>query len=465
MAGGARRLDGFWLPGLDADALSLEERRFGPGEVTLRLPRLTPDQLSVQLDSLLEARGGLAARPIGEILPALEAAAAAITRPEGAGYDELVRTLPGLTGYSRRMIELGLERTGRNWTASALASALEGELGSLEVLDEFRARAAGGLHRAFGPGLTVHVFSGNIPGVSVSSLIRAFCVKSASFGKTAVGEPYLAARFARALADVDAELGRCVAVTYWPGGQAELERVAFERAEAVVVYGADSTVADVRRRLPAATRFIGYPNRVGAGIVLAGALDRPDEWARRAATDVIAFDQHGCVSPHVLFVEKGGPTTPSRFAERLAAALEEASGEIPRGSLSAGESSAIHQARGSAEMRGATVWASEGGTAWTVIFEDDPAFEPSPLNRVVHVRAVADAEEALAALESVAGWLQTVALACDEGEIEVLAGRLGALGATRIVPMGQASWPSPGWHHDGRFQFLDLLRFTDVESD
>jgi hypothetical protein len=24
--------------------------------------------------------------------------------------------------------------------------------------------------------------------------------------------------------------------------------------------------------------------------------------------------------------------------------------------------------------------------------------------------------------------------------------------------------PSPGWHHDGRYNVLDLLRWTDVEA-
>jgi hypothetical protein len=72
-------------------------------------------------------------------------------------------------------------------------------------------------------------------------------------------------------------------------------------------------------------------------------------------------------------------------------------------------------------------------------------------------------EEAIAALHEVGRHLQTVALAAEPGEVESLAARLGVIGATRLVSVGDAAWPAPHWHHDGRFQFLDLVRFVDLE--
>ncbi|NIR43118.1 MAG: acyl-CoA reductase, partial [Gemmatimonadetes bacterium] len=210
----------------------------------------------------------------------------------------------------------------------------------------------GGSYRAFGPALTFHVFSGNIPGVSVSSLIRALCVKSASFGKTAAGEPYLAVCFCRALAQEDAELARCLAVSYWPGRSMDLEAVALEKADAVVVYGSDETVADIGGRVPTSTRFHAYPNRVGVAFVSRTALvpKAGRTLAHALASDVVMFDQQGCVSPHTIYVQRGGAVAPLELAERLADALADLAEEIPRGSLSSGESSFIHQLRAQAEM-------------------------------------------------------------------------------------------------------------------
>ncbi len=122
-------------------------------------------------------------------------------------------------------------------------------------------------------------------------------------------------------------------------------------------------------------RFVAYPNRVGAGILTARALERGagEELARAAAEDVVSFDQQGCVSPHLFFVQSGGGVAPEEFAGLLAAALRDLGDEIPRGAVEPGESMAIHQARAQAEMRGATVLASEGDTSWTVILEARPA--------------------------------------------------------------------------------------------
>ena len=460
-------LNGYWLPDVQGLELAVREKPFGPGHVPMRVPDLMPHALREVLVSLKANRSKyLAQRPVAAVLEAIDAATKRLTRPGGDLYDELVETLPSLTGYSQRMIEIGLERMGAGWTAEALRGALEGEFGSIAVLDDFQPRQPRGLQRAFGAPLTIHIFSGNIPGVSVTSLIRALCVKSSSFGKTAAGEPYFAVCFARALAEVDAELADCIAVAYWPGGSEDLEDVAFSEAGVVIAYGGDETVSGIGCRVPASARFIGYPNRVGATLISGSALNSADvlSLARAAALDVVTFDQQGCVSPHTVYVEKGGEVEPLEFASELASALETLSVEIPRGTMAPGESALIHQLRAQAEMRGATVLASERGTEWTVIVEDRIEFQPSPLNRVIQVQPVNDLADALSALERVGPHLQTVALAAEAAEVGSLATKLGDIGATRLVSVGEAAWPAAHWHHDGRFQFMDLVHFVDLDA-
>jgi hypothetical protein len=465
MADGAK-LKGYWLPDLDGEAVAMCERPFGPGHVPLVVPELTPHGLREVLVRLRENREArLAGRSVSELLEIIEAAARRLTEPGEALREELVTVLPELTGYSRQMIDLGLERMGKGWTAAALRGALEGEFGDVAVLDDFRPRKPHGLQRAVAAPLTVHIFSGNIPGVSVSSLVRALCVKSASFGKTAAGEPYLAVCFARALAETDPDVARCLAVAYWPGGSEDLEAVAFSEAGTVIAYGSDETVGRIRGRVPPEVHFLGYPNRVGVALISRNALSEASapDLARRVGLDVVTFDQQGCVSPHTAYVERGGRIDPMEFARALASALAELSVEIPRGVMAPAESSLIHQARAQAEVRGATVLASPRGTDWTVIVEDSAEFEPSPLNRLIRVAPVDRLADALEALRRVGRHLQTVAIAADSNELGPLATALGDIGATRVVAVGDAAWPAPYWHHDGRFQFLDLVRFVDLE--
>ncbi len=388
MAGGSA-IEGYWLPGLATSKLELEQREFGPGRLRLLVPRLTAGDIEQACDALRAGRRTLLERPVAEIIAGIAAAGAKLTLPGSSFYELLVGVLPDLTGYSRQMIEIGLERMGAGWTAEALHAALDDELGDSAVLDGFVPKKAGGLHRAFGPELAVHFFSGNIPGVAVTSLIRTLCVKAPSLGKTAAGEPYFAVCFARALAEVDAQLAGCIGVTYWPGGDEELEDAALGKAEAIIAYGGDAAIAEIRRRIPEGVRFLAYPNRVGAAIVARSALVEATGLAAQAARDVTAFDQQGCVSPHVFFIEQDGAVSPRGFSELLAAALVDLSVEIPRGTIDPADSATIHQLRAEAEMRGAAVWSSEGGTEWTVIYEDRPEFDLSPLNRVILVRGVA----------------------------------------------------------------------------
>jgi hypothetical protein len=139
--------------------------------------------------------------------------------------------------------------------------------------------------------------------------------------------------------------------------------------------------------------------------------------------------------------------------------------ELPRGALSAGESSSIVQLRARSEFTpDAEVHASAGGTAWTVVFDPDPAFEASCLNRVVRVKPVDDLASVPALLRDFADVLQTVGLAADGDRSAARAAELGRLGASRVTAIGEMAWPPPWWHHDGHPPLGELVRWCDWEG-
>src|SRR5690606_2193515 len=113
----------------------------------------------------------------------------------------------------------------------------------------------------------------------------------------------------------------------WPGGSEALEAAAFEAADTIIVYGGAGVAEDVWRRAPAGRRIVVHGPRFSLGLIGRAALAAPlaDQTAAQAARATAIFDQQGCVSPHVLYVEQGGETTPARFAERLAAQIGRAS--------------------------------------------------------------------------------------------------------------------------------------------
>ncbi|MQA89574.1 MAG: hypothetical protein GEU90_05000 [Gemmatimonas sp.] len=466
-------LDAFHLPGIPPPSTTT----WSPGDegrtsLRLRVAQLTPPLLVRLIDGLLDARTThLAEKPVEEIAAAIGRVASRFLDPAS----ELRRTaafgLREVTGLSGPVIEQVIDGMAADWKEDALLDLLTAEFGDFHVLDEFAPTGSGQRRvRAFGPPLAVHVFSGNVPGVSVTSVIRSLLTKSAVLGKTATAEPILAPLFASALAAEDAALGACLSIAYWPGGEPALEEVAFERAGAVIVYGGRETVEAVRARVAPGTTFLGYGHRVSFGIVLKELLEAPGaaEVARAAALAVATFDQQGCVSPHLFYVEDGGEVSAREWCSMLGTAMAEIERVLPRGRVAPGEAAAIQAARTEAEFahlsdRGQELHASKGDTAWTAIFDPDPTFNPSCLNRLVRVKPILEVAQLPDLIRPVAPVLQTVGIAGSPARIAPLADELARLGASRITAVGRMAWPPPEWHHDGRPPLADLVRWCDWE--
>jgi len=142
---------------------------------------------------------------------------------------------------------------------------------------------------------------------------------------------------------------RCLLeIAEWRGGNADLETALFAEADCVTATGSDETLAAIRARLPVKTRFLGYGQRVSFGFVahevLTGSYGR--QIVSRAADDVVAWNQLGCLSPHVIYVQTGGEVSPEKFAELLADELDRREQTEPRGDLPAEHAAAIASRRG-----------------------------------------------------------------------------------------------------------------------
>src|SRR5262249_34973932 len=119
--------------------------------------------------------------------------------------------------------------------------------------------------------------------------------------------------------------------------------------------GSDETLDAIRTRLPAKTRFLGYGQRVSFAFVSNGVLSGHEvrNAVERAATDVVAWNQIGCLSPHVIYVQTGGTVPPELFADLLAQELARREETEPRGEVPVEIGAAISSRRTIYEMRAA----------------------------------------------------------------------------------------------------------------
>jgi acyl-CoA reductase-like NAD-dependent aldehyde dehydrogenase len=461
--------DGFFLPGLRSDEVERwAELELAAGALRVRYPQLRPGVLAARAAAVRAARP-LQHVPAHELPQRIAAVARLLRDPHHPLRREADRLLPLASGYSPAMLSHTLERMAIDWEVEPL-QRLHAQSGGATLLDGFGPPDARGRRTmAIGPAVALHIFAGNVPGVAVTSLVRALLVKASSLGKLAAGDPVLPVLFARAAAETDAQLASALLLTYWPGGNAAAEQEALAAVDLAVVYGGSAAVQGIRERAPPELPVVLHGPRLSLAIiareVLAGDIN---QLVADAAYAVAVFDQQGCVSPHLFYVEEGGETSAAAFAELLHQALLALDPTLPRGELTAAEAGAIRALRTRVELAeisgaGLTLHGDPALRA-TVILDPDPRPAVSCLNRTVFVKPVADAA-AVSELLAPAGLpLQTVGLAASARRRTVLAEALARAGAARVTTLRDMPWPAADAHHDGRGPLAELLRWVDLET-
>jgi len=464
-----QRILAYYVPaGISFEAY--DERTYG--SYTLLFPQLTRTKLNEICATLRSNRRKyLSQQKTEDIILTIDRAILRWLDPEYPLRILAEALVPRLTGYDAEQVRLELKRFLRGFRKKDLYRFLDEEFDNPGLLDGFRPRKSGGFTRVYGPELIFHVFSGNVPGLPIWSMIMGLLLKSAGIGKTSSSEPLMAALFAQSLAEVDPNFADCLAVLPWKGGTEELEDVVLEQTDAVVVYGSSHTVAQMKKNIRKDIPVLGYGHKVSFAAIGREALtvDRYLDTVHRLASDVSIYDQQSCLSPQVALVEMGGVVSPQQFAQLLAAELEHYEKRRPRAKLTEDETHSIRSIRNRYEALAIDhseieVYVSKPGTEWTVIFHGQPGFEGSPLNRTIQVFGCQRLEESLRHLRPYRAYLQTVGLAVAPKRLETLANCFAEEGVSRITALGQMTLGVPGWHHDARFNLVDLVRFVDIEQ-
>jgi hypothetical protein len=442
-------------------------------ELQLYVPELTVDQLTNMAQQMKKQRKAyLASLPVGEIVDVIDQAVCKWLDPAYEKRKLAMEWLPAITGYHPEMITLFLPRYLRRFRKESLLRMIDEDFANPLVLDEFRPRKAGGWTRAYGPDFITQIYSGNVPALPLWSIASALLLKSSAIGKVSSAEPLFPVLFAKTLEEISPSISQCLAMIWWKGGEETLERVCYQHSEAVVAYGSERTIEAIASKVPPAIRLVSHSHKVSFGVVTQECLDltKARETAKLAAYDASWFDQQGCLSPHVFFVERGAKVTPKEFAQMLAQEMANFEQRMPRAVLSPEESQMIRQLRAQVEFESynesshVQLLQSPMGTAWTVIYRETQEFPLSPLNRVVSVVPYDREEQLTRSLHAVRPWLQTAGIACPPEKFRSLIRLLGDSGVNRICALGHMPQPEAGWHHDGRFALADLVRWCDVES-
>ena len=464
-----------YLPGLARDDVQWQTLAFesAAGRVGVEVPVLGAQQMTVLARRVKAAsRLHLKTMTVSQIVDVIDRAVARLLDPNDPYRQQADRLLPVITGYDAEMVRLGLTSFLKTFRAPQLQRFVAEDFANPKLLDEFQPRPTGGAARAFGPELLFHSWAGNVPALPLWSLVCGLLVKAGSIGKLPSAEPLFASLFARLVAEVHPPLADCLAVVWWKGGDAGQSAAVYAEVDTVLAYGGNAALDDIRRQLPATTRFLPYGHKLGFGVIGVAALDalRGPATARLAAHDVMRYDQQGCYSPHVFYVERGGKVSPREFAQHLASELANLQHRFPRRALALEDAAAVAGWRQAGELQslaetGGIELIGVDGADWGVAYADQPqSLAPTALNRSIQVVALDRLDDVFAQVEQQRPFLQTAGLAVAPADLFRLSELLGAAGVTRISAIGSMTSPEAGWHHDGRFNLLDLVRIVEIEQ-
>jgi len=288
----------------------------------------------------------------------------------------LVDALSTYTGYSKSMIGLslaapisaveGLESTlagGLDLAAASRWTAMPGMPGRLRFfpagkIDRVRFRLPGARGGALfrdvvPPALLLGCAAGNVPGGALLIVLLALG-STVDNGRPPVvvvrnsrREPIFSPAVLSAIEAVDPQVLSTVALLVWDYERPEPQRSLVGQADLVVVAAGDDAIDAIHRQVrasPRRPRFHAHGHKVSFTIVSAETLDAVpdftgpvgrDEGLRRltllTALDSVLWDQNGCLSSRVHFVEGGVSDGGLGYAEALAASMRRLAEAIPRG--------------------------------------------------------------------------------------------------------------------------------------
>ena len=155
------------------------------------------------------------------------------------------------------------------------------------------------------------------------------------------------------------------------------------------------------------------------------------------ALDISAYDQRGCLSPQVVYVEESLECSARQLAGRLSDGLETMQSSLPRGPLPIDVGAEQAQWRGVAEVEG-DLWI---GSEFAVAVVPPEALRWSPAYRNVSVVPVSAATNAVEALVKIGTSLKCVG--ADPFSLAELQARVEAQSELRayVTPLGTMQTP------------------------
>jgi len=543
-------LDGFWLPQKARQILLTEKTKYttcsfcsgkaclssDPGAISARWPIFTIEQWS-QLFTILEENRLQA--PVGEALwnrlnIGLQLAARRLSNPTEEIYQIALKTISGYTGYSAAMIHCAIQdisffapdqiktafsmdisrQVKKNWLI------MDPLAGYLRFYPQKRwSRLAGMLstqpdrllHRSVHiPQVLIGYGAGNVPGTTLILTLLSLAISVVGGSppitviKNSRSEPIFSPLVLKILEKIDPQILSTMAVLVWDYEDQEIQKLLLDRTDLMIAVGSDATINQLNQQIVRASkqqqrqiRFHAHGHKVsfsalGKEVLALGQVEPKskqsmlDIVALLAGLDSVFWDQQGCLSSRVHFVEEStrpGYLSALDYAKKLSEQLSRISSRIPRGELPLKDLHDRFDRYKQLELGGKVIVTSTYNDEFLIVIDRRPwdveifrNIVNICLGRTIFIRPIKDLmelpnvylgmlpENNLQSLSMAVGWLgQTV-----NKRFMDFAAACGSRGVTAIRTVGRGAFPQLAYSWDGYLP-LDLVcsrekgYFTTIE--
>ncbi len=327
--------------------------------------------------------------------------------------------------------------------------------------------------------LGLEIAAGNVPGSGLMLAVLLHISNHMSASGAAVTPPAVLVRNSRqapilapgvlsAIESIDSELVSGIAMLVWDYENEEIQQKLLAQADLVIAAAADPTIDQIRLQLKtfgAGARFHAHGHKVSFDIIGREALrGNLANAVHLAALDSILWDQYGCLSARIHFVETGGSSSFQEYSQALTEEMRCLSARLGRGVAPLRFLHRAYESYKLLEPREEVQVFSEYEDDFFVVCdcrEWSPYLLRETVNRctgrVIVVRPVHRIEHVppLYLSKLPPANLQTLRIACGADRIRQLAQRSGAYGVTALRCLGRAAFPRLAYSWDGYLP-LDL---------
>lgn len=343
--------------------------------------------------------------------------------------------------------------------------------GSAVYLDRFADMPGiAGKIKAVPKGVVTHWLAGNVPMLGMISLLQGILTKNANVLKVSEDNGWIVPMLLSHMRDHNfgeneslrvcgVDLCDTVLCVYCDKIDMDARCELSEQSDIRVAWGGQAAV-DAITATPRSsdTEDLIFGPKYSFAVIGRTGLSETElhELTLRLAMDASVFEQHGCNSPHTVFVERSGAVSPLEVAASLAKAMEKTLNRLPKGPIDAGEAYRIVDVRSDRMLSGDKVFSSSG-TEWTVVHSEQEGMASPCYSRTVFVRPVDDIYDVLNWVDSSC---QTVGLCVDEDRKLPFSEALAEKGIKRITPIGLMT--AYGFPWDGKFPAERMVDWVTV---